>query len=514
MARGSDKGLRRLGYGFLVERLGLSVLDHYKSSFLSSRSSEQVIDTGSSVQSFYPKRYDPGEGVVDNLVFALKYEGVNLGIIKAVFEKIQTNELVSYIQERPLSKYARALWFLYEFLLDKTLPLPDVTTGNYVAILDPEKYFVGNEMRSKRHRIVNNLLGPKEFCPVIRKTDALKSFCARDWKDEIDRVVGSYDPGILAKAVNYLYTKETRTSFEIERESPDIKRATRFIELLKRAPSKGDVTKQLLIDVQNAVVGDSRFAASDYRLSQNYVGEGAYLRTTIHYVSPKPEDVPRMMDGLLTSIREMTKGVVDPVVRATIASYGFVFIHPFEDGNGRTHRYLIHHILANDGFTPDGLIFPVSSTMLNQKAKYDSSLEQFSKKVVPAVDFLLNENGEMLVQNETGDFYRYMDMTSQAEYLFQTIEETLNKEFAEEIKTVLQFSRAREAIDDVVEMPDKLANLFVHSVYELGRLSSNKREKFFAMLKDEEIAEMETRVKQVFADNSDVEQSIIKGPGV
>lgn len=42
----------------------------------------------------------------------------------------------------------------------------------------------------------------------------------------------------------------------------------------------------------------------------------------------------------------------------------FVYIYPFEDGNGRSHRYLIHHVLAARGFNPPGFMFPDSAAIL------------------------------------------------------------------------------------------------------------------------------------------------------
>lgn len=47
----------------------------------------------------------------------------------------------------------------------------------------------------------------------------------------------------------------------------------------------------------------------------------------------------------LISDARFAKSIYDPVLAAGIA-FGFVFIHPFEGGNGRIHRYLIHHVLA------------------------------------------------------------------------------------------------------------------------------------------------------------------------
>ena len=64
-----------------------------------------------------------------------------------------------------------------------------------------------------------------------------------------------------------------------------------------------------------------------------------------------------------------------PIVAAATLSFGFVFIHPFMDGNGRLHRYLIHHVLAQSGFSPKGMIFPVSSVMNDEIDAYLSALK-------------------------------------------------------------------------------------------------------------------------------------------
>ena len=60
-----------------------------------------------------------------------------------------------------------------------------------------------------------------------------------------------------------------------------------------------------------------------------------------------------------------------PVVHAAAIAFGYVFMHPFDDGNGRIHRFLIHNILARRDFTPDGLIFPISAATLNNLDAYD-----------------------------------------------------------------------------------------------------------------------------------------------
>ena len=58
------------------------------------------------------------------------------------------------------------------------------------------------------------------------------------------------------------------------------------------------------------------------------------------------------------------------VLKAAASAFGFVYIHPFQDGNGRMHRCLIHHVLAERKFTPPGMVFPVSSVMLDRIDDY------------------------------------------------------------------------------------------------------------------------------------------------
>ena len=97
-----------------------------------------------------------------------------------------------------------------------------------------------------------------------------------------------------------------------------------------------------MIQLQNRIV-DERFRDSDYRTSQNYVGETVAWHKEIHFACPKPENPPALMEGLmrLTSYGRGTR----VVIHAAAVAYGFVFLHPFENGNGRIHRFLIDHIL-------------------------------------------------------------------------------------------------------------------------------------------------------------------------
>ena len=198
--------------------------------------------------------------------------------------------------------------------------------------------------------------------------------------------MSAYSPELLKRALGYLYTRETKSSFEIEHIKPTSTRTERFVALLQLAEREDFCEKTKLIDLQNRIV-DQRFSESDYRLSQNYVGETvAWQKEKIHFACPKPENLAELMEGLVAAHRRMDAGNVSAVIHAASIAYGFVFLHPFEDGNGRIHRFLIHNILARRGFTPKGIMFPISASMLKNPANYDTSLEAFSRPLMALVE--------------------------------------------------------------------------------------------------------------------------------
>ena len=223
------------------------------------------------VESVYPQSYWPGDRTGDHLEFALKYDGVNPGILSALFETAATEELADWISSKPTGKYARKIWFLYEFLTGRDLPLPDLTKGNYIEILEKDRYYTAAPgRRVQRQRVIDNLLGGRLFCPVIRRTDKLCIMEGVDLRKLCEEVVTSYPPELIRRALSYLYNKETKSSFEIENIKPGPSRTEKFIGLLETAEHKDFCEKPLLIDVQNRVV-DPRFRDSDYRTNQNYV---------------------------------------------------------------------------------------------------------------------------------------------------------------------------------------------------------------------------------------------------
>src|SRR5260370_908792 len=105
------------------------------------------------------------------------------------------------------------------------------------------------------------------------------------------------DLAILARAIHYLFTKETKSSFAIEGEVPSRDRTARFVAALESASGFDAGSKEAFVRLQNSIV-DARYAQQDWRTTQNYVSQTLPdYSEDVHFVCPKPEDVPPLMDS-------------------------------------------------------------------------------------------------------------------------------------------------------------------------------------------------------------------------
>jgi hypothetical protein len=493
---------RLAGYNALIDQYKLNVIKHYRQSCVSTQFKREVLINNGHEKHIYSKKYLPKdpEDVFAQLEFAFKYDGINLEILKALFGVLDQKDIESFVKKYPTGKFARKLWYLYEQISKKKLNIPDANRGSYVLLLDPKKYYTGKNIRSQRHYVDDNLLGNFSFCPFVRRTAELQDFENKELNRVASDLVKGYDPVVISRAMHYLYAKETMSSYEIEREKPTQKRVMRFVELLQKTSRMDHLDKADLIHLQNAIV-DSRFANQDFRDFQNYIGAESLNELVIHYICPKQQDVQDLMEGWFSCLDRLQNSDVNPVIMATVIAFGFVFIHPFEDGNGRLHRFMIHYILSRMNFVLSDTIFPISATMLRDMRSYDEILERFSKPLMKAIpDYSVGHKGNIEVPGETKQFYQYIDYTLICQYLFGCIEKTIEVDFREELDFLTFYDHAKKQIQEVVDMPDQKINLIIKLIVQnKGKLSKHKQENYFNMLTVEEIIEIEAIIKEVFS---------------
>lgn len=116
------------------------------------------------------------------------------------------------------------------------------------------------------------------------------------------------------------------------------------------------------------------------------VVSGSLGREKIHYEAMPHDQVDTEMDRFLTWWQE-SPGKIDGIIRAAVAHFWFITIHPFEDGNGRIARALTDMALAGDDKQPMRY-YSLSSQINAEREAYYRILEQSQKRDVDLTSWL------------------------------------------------------------------------------------------------------------------------------
>lgn len=444
-------------------------------------------------------RYAPAATLEGHLTFALKYEGVDLAVLKRLFQAVGDDAIADLVKSKPTGTYARRLWFLFEWLLGRRLDLPDAQMGSYASVIDPEQQWASGGINSSRHRVKDNLPGTPQFCPLVFRTPLLDQFVAANLSKRAREVVAAIPADLLARAAAFLLLKDSKSSYAIEGERPPQDRIQRWGRAIGEAGRRPlDVDE--LLRLQRMVIGDARFVKLGLRDEGGFVGEHDRDTRTLlpEHISARHEALPSLIEGLIAFDRGAAQNT-DAAIAAAVLAFGFVYIHPFEDGNGRIHRYLIHHVLAERGFNPPGVVFPISASILERIDEYRAVLEDYSKRLLPLVEWETTETFNVRVLNDTDDFYRFFDATPQVEFLYGCIRKTIEEDLPKETAFLRRYDEFRAGVEAVVDMPERTTDLLFRFLRQnSGRLSARARKSEFAKLSDDEVAKIERLYGQLF----------------
>jgi hypothetical protein len=297
--------------------------------------------------------------------------------------------------------------------------------------------------------------------------------------------------------------KESRASFLIEKEADQADRIQRFAHVIAQhcghieAPLSNDSLQSL----QAGILGRDAIGLG-LRRSPVFVGQATMREDIVHYIAPHFEELAPLLEGL-NEFEVATRGA-ESVARAAVLAFGFVYIHPMRDGNGRIHRFLINDTLIRDKAVPDGVILPVSATITSSidfRAGYDRALEVFSRPFMRRYaaayrfdELVTYEDGTrsnfIFDEYEDACFaWRYPDLTEHVLYTARVVEHTIRTEMADEARVLVIFQRAQEHLKEVLEMPDQDANRIIRSIKENGWMVSGKLKKGYPQLEDEGMAQ-------------------------
>jgi len=491
-----EENVSLVGYAALVDNFSLSVLLPDVLAVISSKHTKYETDTW---RVFTP-RHAPEDSLYGQLVFALKHEGLDLAVLKALFDVIPGGQIETAIKNEPSGMYARKIWFLYEFLQAEQLDIPDSIQGNFVDLIDGKLQYAGPSRPSKRHRVRNNLPGVRDFCPLVRRTPQLDYLIDQNLSAKASETIGSIHPDILMRAAAFLLLEDSKASYAIEGETPPHNRAERWGRVIGKA-GQMSLSREELERLQREVITDTRFIQMGYRTEGGFIGRRD--RTTNlpipDHISARFDDLNRLVAGLIETANLLKGSDYPPVLAATAIAFGFVFIHPFEDGNGRLHRYLLHHVLLETGFTPKGVVFPVSSVILERISDYRTVLESYSRPRLDYIEWRATDKGNVEVLNQTLDLYRFFDATVQAEFFYSCVEETISKVLPAEVDYLQRYDLMKSFVNQYIDMPDHTADLLIHFLNQNeGKLSKRAQNKEFNTLTRDEIEVLENKYEEVF----------------
>ncbi len=447
-----------------------------------------------------PRHAPSSASLEGHLTFALKYEGLDLAVLKRLFIATGSAPLEAIVHEKPTGTYARRAWFLYEWLTGQRLGLPDARTGKYVQVLDPDLQWGIEGETAARYRVRNNLPGTPEFCPLVFKTERLDDFIAEHLPQRTKDMIANVPRDVLSRTAAFLLLKDSKSSYLIEGESPPQDRIQRWGRAIGEA-GKQPLDEDELLRLQRIVIGDARFIRLGFRDEGGFVGD--HDRDTRmplpHHISARHEDLQSLVNGMIAFDGGPAQQM-DAIIAAAVLAFGFVYIHPFEDGNGRLHRYLIHHVLAEHGYNPRGVVFPISAAILDQIDRYREVLESYSQRLLPLVRWEPTEKFNVRVLNDTGDFYRFFDATPHAEFLYDCVKRTIEHDLPNETDFLRRYDEFRRRIEGMIDMPERSVDLLFHFLRQNdGKLSSRTSEKEFGALTDEEVERVEAIYGDVFA---------------
>ncbi|MBW6484408.1 MAG: Fic family protein [Vicingaceae bacterium] len=127
---------------------------------------------------------------------------------------------------------------------------------------------------------------------------------------------------------------------------------------------------------QTGFSGYQQIDVAKYRSGGMKVVSGNFGREKIHFEAPSAERVPHEMEQFLNWIKN--ENSLDLVLKAMIAHFWFVTIHPFDDGNGRIARAILDMFLAKSDSSKIRF-YSLSNQIFKEHKHYNAIIEKTQK---------------------------------------------------------------------------------------------------------------------------------------
>lgn len=431
-----------------------------------------------------------------------------LEFLSRLFQRSGPSFIQAWVDAEPSGQYARRAAFFYE--CDGGQAERFTASGRgYVDAIDSSRLVAATAAHATnqpRWRVRDNLPGTRHFCPTVVRTDALERASALDVRALLDELTAEFGEDLLLRAATWMTLRESKASFAIEGEGDRSSRIQRFADVMARQTGQGAVplTASLIASLQQDILGE-RSTITEYGLRQSpvFVGEIIRYQEIVHYVAPPAADIALMLEGLQRFL-ERTQGE-SAVLRSAVAAFGFVYIHPLADGNGRIHRFLINDVLRRDGVVPDPVILPVSAVITDDTG----DRRAYDKGAGPRVEAIDGGcQGPCALRADPYHLRRWRGVQlpvrrgpacqalvalsgpgAACGVSFRHSAPDIDRQMREESRYLRGHALARAALKEVVEMPDPQADRLLRSIEQNKGALSNVLAKEMPVLREPDVWE-------------------------
>ena len=120
--------------------------------------------------------------------------------------------------------------------------------------------------------------------------------------------------------------------------------------------------------------GMHKITVARYRTEEMQIVSGAMGKEKVHYEAVAATDVEKEMKLFLDWFNDDTIQI-DPVLKAAIAHFWFIIIHPFDDGNGRIARAISDRMLSRSESSKERF-YSLSKQILAERNDYYAVLKK------------------------------------------------------------------------------------------------------------------------------------------
>lgn len=171
---------------------------------------------------------------------------------------------------------------------------------------------------------------------------------------------------------------------------------------------------------------------SAYRRHQEpmQIISGSYSNPKVHFVAPPSKIIKQEMAQFISWYNQ-SQGKLPSLIRAGIAHWYFICIHPFEDGNGRLARAITEKTLSQDLEKP--VLIALSQTIIGARKKYYQALQvnNFSNDITLWLAYFCD-----LVLKAVDNSQELFDFLIKKDKFFNTYKTSMNERQAKVIRKV------------------------------------------------------------------------------